>query len=153
MPTPSAPPTAAPVASAAPVVPVTKAWHRPGDVIASSGGVALDSGVLVSLSGTAADSGQALLCSSVSVDNGSAYEVSYTDQDWTLEWPNGDVQAPDAPATAEAINQDQLLPGDRVSGEVCLADPGQAGLYVFGFQPHPASVVTPGRIVWLVTLP
>ena len=128
--------------------------QRPGDVLATSTGVAQISGVRVTLGDPVVVPalGHMLLCVPVSVDNRGIAAAMTGAVTWALHSPTGVVEHPASMATNEVVSQGHLFPGKDVTGRLCFKEPGQGGVYVVTFSPHPRSA-TRSRAVWLVHLP
>lgn len=157
---PAVPPTTvtAPVVTSTPELPTTTYYpgQHLGDIFANQSGAAVVSGITVSLTdptATPATIGPASLCASVSMRNGSASEVAYDISNWSVQYPSGDVQQPEAIGTDNDLVSGRLIPGGSVTGKLCFDNPSQAGLYVLSFQPKAEPVATAARAVWLVKQP
>jgi hypothetical protein len=127
--------------------------QEPSDVVANNAGVADVSGVTVRLTNptTGPDNqGREMLCASVSLLNGTAARLSYDYFDWSVQYPNGDVQRPDPMGTDEDLGSGQLIPGGDVSGKLCFDDTDQVGVYVLSFEPEAILTTASPRGVWLV---
>lgn len=128
--------------------------QQPGDVVATSTGVAEISGVRVTLGNPVVvpDLGHMLLCVPVSVDNRGASSAATGAVTWALHSPTGVVEHPASMAANEVASHGHLFPGQYVTGKLCFKEPGQGGVYIITFSPHPKSAVR-SRGVWRVRLP
>jgi hypothetical protein len=128
--------------------------QQPGDVVATSTGVAEIAGVRVTLGDPVVVpslTGPMLLCVAVSVENRGAMAAVTGAVTWALHSPTGAVEHPASMATNQVLSQGHLFPGQYVTGKVCFKHPGQGGVYVITFSPHPKSTAR-SRGVWLVHL-
>ena len=128
--------------------------QQPGDVVATSTGVADIAGVRVTLGNPmVAPSlvGRMLLCVAVSVENRGATTAVAGAVTWALHSPTGAVEHPASMATNEVLSQGHLFPGQHVTGKLCFKQPGLGGVYIITFSPRPKSA-TRSRGVWLVHL-
>jgi hypothetical protein len=137
------------------VAPSTTSYpgQEPDDVVANNAGVANLSGVIVRLTKPTTgpdDLGREILCAAVSVRNETTTQLSYDYFDWSVQYPDGDVQRADPMGTDEDLASGQLIPGGDVSGKLCFDDPAQAGLYVLSFEVEPGLATSSPRGVWLV---
>jgi hypothetical protein len=146
----------APLATSTPELPTTTYYlgQQPGDIFADRSGAAVITGITVSVAKfttTSAAIGPASLCASISIRNGSGSEVAYDISEWSVQYPSGDVQQPEAFGTDSDLFSGRLISRGSVSGKLCFDNPRQVGLYVLSFQPEPES--TTARAVWLVKQP
>jgi hypothetical protein len=129
--------------------------QQPGDVVATSTGVAEIAGVRAALGDPVfvpALVGHMLLCVPVTVENRGATAAVTGAVTWALHSPTGAVEHPASMATNKVVSEGHLFPGQRVTGKLCFKEPGQGGVYVITFRPHPRSAAR-SRGVWAVHLP
>ena len=151
---PEATGSAATTGVAARVGAVAYQGQQRSDVVATSTGVAEIAGVRVTLGDPVVVPslvGHMLLCVAVSVENRGATAAVTGAPTWALHSPTGAVEHPASMATNEVLSQGHLFPGQYVTGKLCFKQPGQDGVYVITFSPHPKSAAR-SRGVWLVHL-
>ena len=129
--------------------------QQPGDVVATSTGVAEIAGVRVTLGDPVfvpALVGHMLLCVPVSVENrGTAAAVTGA-LTWALRTPTGALEHPASMATNEVVSKGHLFPGQAITGKLCFNEAGEGGVYIITFSPHPSSAAR-SRGVWVERLP
>jgi hypothetical protein len=92
--------------------------------------------------------GRKLVCGTVSLLNRDSRAQRYSEFDWRVQSPNGDVK------NVTITMQDTLGTGDLISngtkaGRVCFEDPGVPGQYVAIWKPD---VFNAARGIWLFNL-
>jgi hypothetical protein len=89
-----------------------------------------------------------LICGTVRLLNRDDRAQRYSEFDWRLQSPNGDVK--DATiATENSLGTGDLVPNGTNQGRVCFQDPGVPGQYIPNWKPD---VFNAARGIWLFNL-
>jgi len=89
-----------------------------------------------------------LICATVSIRNRDTRTQRYSQFDFRLQTPGGEVK--DSTLTLQnSLDSGDLIAGGSKSGKVCWEDPGQSGQYVVIWKPDAFNA---DRGIWLVTL-
>ncbi|GAA4284228.1 hypothetical protein GCM10022261_17590 [Brevibacterium daeguense] len=74
------------------------------------------------------------LCSIVELENNSDERVSYNSLDWSLQYPDGNIQMATFSGEDDELSAGDLAPGGTTEGAVCFEHSSESGMYVLLFE-------------------